>query len=163
MLGQPPCPQPASSPRNSRDRSKIARELPGTWKYTVASDLNEQRWEWSDELDAVAAAPAHHHVLLENERVRVLETRIEPGDSTPVHTHRWPNVQYVLSSADFVRYDGDGRVTRDTRVSGPPQPAAALWSGPLPPHSLENVGETELRVIMIELKERAASNREQRD
>ena len=30
-------------------------------------------------------------------------------------------------------------------------------------HSLENVGETELRVIMIELKDRAASNREQRD
>jgi hypothetical protein len=26
-------------------------------------------------------------VLLENERVRVLETRIEPGDVTPVHTH----------------------------------------------------------------------------
>ena len=39
-----------------------------------------------------------------HERVRVLETRIEPGDATPVHTHRWPNVQYVLSGTDF-----DGR------------------------------------------------------
>jgi quercetin dioxygenase-like cupin family protein len=85
--------------------------------------------------------------------VRVLETRIEPGDATPVHTHRWPNVQYVLSSTDFVRYDGDGRVTLDTRVgAGPPLTAATLWSGPLPPHFLENVGETELRVIMVELK-----------
>jgi quercetin dioxygenase-like cupin family protein len=83
------------------DGSKVARELPGTWKYAVTSDRNEQRWEWSDELDAVVAAPAHDHVLLENERVRVLETRIEPGDATPVHTHPWPNVQYVLSGTDF--------------------------------------------------------------
>jgi hypothetical protein len=44
----------------------------------VTSDLNNPRWEWSDELDAVAAAPAHHHVLLENERVRVLETGSSP-------------------------------------------------------------------------------------
>ena len=82
----------------------------------MTSGLNEQRWEWSDELDAVVAAPAHHHVLLENERVRVLETRIVPGDATPVHTHRWPNVQYVLSGADFVRYDRDGGVALDTRA-----------------------------------------------
>ena len=39
----------------------------------MTSDLNERRWEWSDGLDAEVAAPAHHHVLLENERVRVLE------------------------------------------------------------------------------------------
>jgi hypothetical protein len=30
---------------------------------------------------------------------------------------------------------------------------------PLPPHSLENVGEAELRLIMVELKDRAAGNR----
>jgi mannose-6-phosphate isomerase-like protein (cupin superfamily) len=126
----------------------------------VTSDLNNQRWEWSDELDAVVAAPAHHHVLLENERVRVLETRIEPGDVTTAHTHRWPNVQYVLSGADFVRYDGDGGVALDTRAgAGPPRPETTLWSGPLPPHSLENVGETELRVIMVEVKDRTAGNR----
>ena len=94
------------------------------------------------------------------QRVRVLETRIEPGDATPVHTHRWPNVQYVLSGTDFVRYDGDGDVALDTRAgAGPPRPATTLWSGPLPPHSLENVGEAELRLIMVELKDRAAGNR----
>jgi hypothetical protein len=124
----------------------------------VTSDLEDMQWEWSDALDAMVAAPAHHHVLLENERVRVLETRIEPGDATAVHTHRWPNVQYVLSSADFVRYDGDGHVALDTRAgAGPPQPATAGWSEPLPPHSLENVGETVLRVIMVELKDRTSN------
>ena len=111
------------------------------------------QWEWPDELDALLAAPDHHHLLLENERVRVLETVVPAGESTAVHTHRWANVQYVVRGADFIRRDGDGTVTLDTRTeSGPPKPSATSWSGPIPPHSLENVDETELCVIMVELK-----------
>jgi hypothetical protein len=60
-------------------------------------------WDWPDELDALVAAPAHHLLLLENERVRVLETRIPAGETTAVHTHRWPSVQYVADSPDFIR------------------------------------------------------------
>jgi quercetin dioxygenase-like cupin family protein len=109
-------------------------------------------WEWPDELDALAAAAAHHTLRLENERVRVLETRIPPNETTAVHTHRWPNVQHVLSSTDFVRRDGEGAVLRDTRSIGRPEPGATLWSEALPPHSIENVGEADLHVIMVELK-----------
>jgi hypothetical protein len=112
-----------------------------------------ERWEWPDELDALVAAPAHHKALLENERVRVLQTVIEPRERTPVHTHRWPSVEYVLSGPDFIRRDGQGVVLLDTRASDrPPEPRATQWSEPLPPHSLENVGDIELRVIMVELK-----------
>jgi hypothetical protein len=39
-------------------------------------------WPHPDSLDALVAAPKHHTLLLENEQVRVLDTRIEPGDST---------------------------------------------------------------------------------
>jgi hypothetical protein len=104
-------------------------------------------------LDALAAAPEHHSLLLENERVRVLETHIPPGETTAVHTHRWPNVQYLLSSTDFIRRDGDGDVVLDTRASArKTQSHSTLWSEPLPLHSIENVGENDLRVIMVELK-----------
>jgi hypothetical protein len=120
-----------------------------------ATRLGEQHWGWPDELDALVAAPAHHQVLLENERVRVLQTRIEAGERTPVHTHCWPSVEYLLRSADFVRRDGEGEVLLDTRVARAPEPSTTLWSEPLPPHSLENVGDTELRVIMVELKDRS--------
>jgi quercetin dioxygenase-like cupin family protein len=41
-------------------------------------------------LDAMTAAPHHHEVLLENDHVRVLDTRLPPGKRTPVHTHCWP-------------------------------------------------------------------------
>jgi hypothetical protein len=110
-------------------------------------------WEWPEELDALAAAPEHHALLLENERVRVLETHIPPGETTAVHTHRWPNVQYLVSSTDFIRRDGKGEVVFDTRTSARKTEAhATLWSEPLPPHSIENVGTEGLRVIMVELK-----------
>ena len=54
-------------------------------------------WPWPESLDARVAAPDHHTLLLENERVRVLVTLIPPGDSTPVHTHRWPSLYYFFS------------------------------------------------------------------
>ena len=47
--------------------------------------------------DANDSAPDYHKVLLENESVRVLETRIAPGERTPAHAHQWPAALYVLS------------------------------------------------------------------
>jgi hypothetical protein len=119
-----------------------------------------EAWTWPDGLDAVVAAPAHHRVLLENDRVRVLETRIEPGDIVPVHTHRWPCVYHVMSWSDFVRRDADGKVMVDSRSAAPAPPPEALWSGPLPPHSLENVGATAIHLVSIELKEPALETRD---
>jgi len=66
-------------------------------------------WAWPDSLDALVAAPEFHSLLLENDDVRVLETRIGPGETVPVHTHRWPSVLYTLSTGHFVRRDGEGR------------------------------------------------------
>ena len=109
--------------------------------------------QWPDTLDARAAAPDHHAVLLENDRVRVLDTRIDPGEQTPLHTHTWPSVLYVLSWSDFIRYDADGNVLVDSRTwSSSPRDGTTLWSAALGPHSARNVGQHQLRVIAIELK-----------
>jgi len=111
-------------------------------------------WLWPDALDALQAAPFHHRLLLENDRVRVLDTRISPGDRVPVHTHRWPAINHISSWSDFVRRDAEGRVLVDTR--GRPPPASLpliVWAEALPPHSLENVGSAELRVVSIEIKD----------
>jgi mannose-6-phosphate isomerase-like protein (cupin superfamily) len=106
-----------------------------------------------DDLDALAAAPRYHTLLLENERVRVLDTTVLPGHRVPLHTHRWPAVQYIVSWSDFVRCDAQGRVVLDTRlIQAKPGAGTAVWSGPLAPHTLENVGDLELRVISVELK-----------
>jgi hypothetical protein len=104
-----------------------------------------------DPLDAVLAAPEFHRVLLENDSVRVLETKIEPGQTVPLHTHRWPAACYFLSRGDIVRRDSTGRVEFDSRTA-PPQSGPAAWLRPLGPHTLENVGRTLVHVVSVELK-----------
>lgn len=111
----------------------------------MMSDMN-----WPPELDALVAAPKHHRVLLENDHVRVLDTEIGPGERTALHTHRWSAVHYILSWSDFVRRDADDATLVDTRGREPV--SGALWSPPLVPHSLENVGPGPLRVISVEMK-----------
>ncbi len=103
------------------------------------------------------AAPGHHKLLFENERVRVLEVRIPVGAFVPVHTHRWPGAMYVARGSDFLRRDGEGKLTFDSRTVGPPPKAPMVqWSGPLPPHSVENIGDAEILLISTELKEPSA-------
>jgi len=107
-------------------------------------------------LDGVRAAGEYHRVRFENERVRVLEVRIKPGQIVPLHTHRWPAAVYVLSASDFIRRDENGNLLFDSRKAGPP-PAnpASQWTGPLPPHSVENIGNADVHLISTELKEQA--------
>jgi hypothetical protein len=110
-----------------------------------------------DSLDAVLAAPHFHRLLLENATVRVLDTVVPAGETVPLHTHCWPAVLYVVTWSDCVRRDVDGNITMDSRVSAAPASGAALWSGPLPAHTLENVGDRELRVIAVEQKQQHIS------
>ena len=75
-----------------------------------------------------------------------------------MHTHRWPGTLYVLSWGDYVRRDGDGNVTTDTREnSGLFETPRVIWLDALPPHSLENVGSTDIHVIHVELKDGGAA------
>jgi len=108
---------------------------------------------WPDELDALVAAPDHHTLLFEDDRVRVLDTVIRSGDRTPVHTHCWPATFVVLAWSSFVRYDDQGNVMLDSRqVPALANPEKTLPSDPIPPHALENVGDGDIRIISVEYK-----------
>jgi len=105
-------------------------------------------------LDAMSAAPDHHEVLIENDRVRVLDTRLGPGERTPIHSHQWPAVLFIKSWSNFIRYDPEGNVLLDSRsMLQSPSPGASLWSAPLAPHYVHNIGEQSLHVIAVELKD----------
>jgi mannose-6-phosphate isomerase-like protein (cupin superfamily) len=115
---------------------------------------NKTQTEWLESLDAVIAAPEHHRVLLETERVRVLDTRILPGDETPIHTHRWSSVHYVLIASDFIRFEADGKSVFDSReVQVDIKSGMALSSPPILPHSVRNVGDAEIHIISVEIKD----------
>ena len=114
--------------------------------------------DWPAELDALVAAPGNHTLLFENDAVRVLETLVRPGQVVPLHSHQWPSANYLLSWSDFIRRDAGGAIVLDSHNLAPqPQPGAAFWGAALPPHSLENVGSSDLRVITVDLKHPGAA------
>jgi len=83
----------------------------------------------------------------------VLDTTLAPGERTPVHTHASSAALYVMSWSDFVRRDANGNIIVDSRSwNRRPTVGEALWLPSLPPHSVENVGPAELRLIAVELK-----------
>jgi hypothetical protein len=109
--------------------------------------------QWPDELDALVAAPEHHKLLFENDLVRVLDTTIPRGEMTAVHTHRFASSLIVISWSDFIRYDAKGNVQLDSRSIGQTIPqCTALWSDPLDPHTVKNVGANDLHIIRVEIK-----------
>ena len=109
-----------------------------------------------DALDAVVAAPDSHRVLLENDRVRVLEVIIRPGEREPAHTHRWPSVMMGLEAARIRYYDADGKLRfetpEDRELSN--LPLGADWLDAEPLHAVENIDETLFRALRVELKSR---------
>jgi hypothetical protein len=117
------------------------------------TDNKNLTWTWPAELDALIAAPKHHKLLLENETVRVLDTLIRPNEITALHTHKWPATLYILSWSDFVRYDDKNNIVVDSRnFDKSPVPSSAFWTEPLAPHRLENVGNNDIHVISVEIK-----------
>ena len=118
------------------------------------SELSDRNgWPWPDSLDALITAPEYHRVLLENEYVRVLDVRIPQGHTVPVHTHRWPAALVLINDGEFVRRDSEGAVLFDTRIAQSRSlPLLPTWTEPFPPHSVENVGNTDIHVISIEVK-----------
>jgi hypothetical protein len=61
--------------------------------------------------DAVAVAPDNHRVVFENEKVRVLEVTIKPGEKEPFHEHPLFSVMNIIRGAPL-------RITQATLQDG---------------------------------------------
>ncbi len=96
-------------------------------------------------LDPAATNPDHYRVVFENDRVRVLEYRDQPGESTTPHEHP-DSVMYTLSS--FRRRLVSGDVHREVELE-----AGTVGFLPAQQHHGENIGGTPTHVIFVELKE----------
>ena len=101
-------------------------------------------------LDALIAAPEFHRLLLENDDVRVLETRSARGDSARAHALLAERATTL--AAHFVRRDGEGNVLGDTRAADLSRGRNMRLARAMPPHSVENVGSTDIRLLTVELK-----------
>ena len=95
--------------------------------------------------DAVTTNADLYRVVMENDRVRVLEYRDKPGDRTTMHRHP-DSVMITLSS--FRRRLADSERSVEVEL----ERGLARWLG-AQEHWGENIGETETHVVFVELKE----------
>lgn len=98
--------------------------------------------------DPTATDPDKYRVVFENERVRVLEYRDEPGARTQPHEHP-DSVMITLSEFDR-RLIGASGESREVTL----EPAQVRWLD-AQTHSGENTGATPTHVVFVELKEPA--------
>ncbi len=98
--------------------------------------------------DPTETDPDKYAVVFENERVRVLEYRDEPGARTRTHDHP-DSVMITLSGFDRRLTVGDR--TREVTLG----PAEIRWLD-AQSHSGENIGRTPTHVFFVELKESRA-------
>lgn len=97
--------------------------------------------------DPTVTDPDKYSVVFENDRVRVLEYRDEPGAQTSPHEHP-DSVMVTLSGFDRRLVSADGQ-HRDVTLD----PAQVRWLD-AQTHSGENIGGTPTHVVFVELKER---------
>jgi len=94
----------------------------------------------------VTTVPPAQRLLMKNRRVRVWEMVIEPGESYPMHHHRWPYLSIILENATVVLTHPDGRQER-LRV----RKGDVVWRLRPESHSVRNVGRTRFRNRLVEL------------
>jgi quercetin dioxygenase-like cupin family protein len=96
-------------------------------------------------LDPVQVDPRRHTVPIENHRVRVLRTVIEPRLRGPMHEHPHYVVVYLTELHTTMTF-ADGKT-----VDNPRRPGEVAWRDALR-HQTVNVGENTAAEIQIELK-----------
>lgn len=97
--------------------------------------------------DALKQSPQYYKQLLENDEVRVLEYRLKPGEKEPMHSHP-AGVVYGFNDSKIRVTSADGTVRETVGKAGD-----VYWRNALT-HALENIGETEVHSLAIEIKRR---------
>jgi beta-alanine degradation protein BauB len=84
-------------------------------------------------------------VRFENERVRVLEATLAPGEKEQMHSHP-AYVIYVLEGGKTRNHSADGKTSESELKTGD-----VVYRDPLT-HWAENIGTTTMHLILVELK-----------
>jgi len=98
------------------------------------------------EIDALKASPENFKLLFENDHVRVLEYTLKPGLKDQPHTHP-PKSSYIVTGGKLKVYreNGESEIFDD-------QAGTASWMDHVGKHYVENIGTTEIKIILTEVK-----------
>lgn len=95
--------------------------------------------------DMAVTAGKNIKVLLDNDKVRVLELQMPPGGKTGMHSHG-DNVVYFVTGGEATTANADGTTRTVQRKAG-----ETLWSDPVT-HDTLNSGKTPVKTLIVELK-----------
>lgn len=90
------------------------------------------------------ASPDIYKVLAQNEQFKVISVTWKPGQKDVIHSHP-ANAVYYLTDCSLRIHAPDG-----TSREGHPKAGAAIVQAPIPGHVLENIGQSDCRLIMFE-------------
>ena len=103
--------------------------------------------------DVMSVAPSHYKVRVDNAHVRVVENTLAPGEKDPMHTHAagW---YYVTKPGKMKIVHADGKSEVWDAKEG-----EAGWMEAEAPHSSENVGNTTMGFVLVEVKSAAQAHK----
>lgn len=127
----------------NQDNTTSSNKAESDAKDTVAST---QKQTDSLNIDIVQTSPNQARVLMENEHVRVVEYAVKPGEKDVWHTHP-PRSSYVVSGGKVKVYTETGEPKISEVKTG-----ASSWAGQGAKHYVENIGDTDIKIILTEIK-----------
>ncbi len=95
--------------------------------------------------DAISIAPHVYKVISENDKVRILDSTMNPGKKTEMHSH--PAVVAIALTSAKVKFTLPGGQTMEAEL----EPGHAMYMDATD-HATENVGPNAIRVILVEIK-----------
>jgi len=107
--------------------------------FTLAVPLS------SSAQDMAVTAGEQAKVVLDNDKVRVIQLDIAPGGKTGMHSHG-DSLVVFLTGGDATQTDADG-----TKKQRHTEAGEVTWSGPVT-HDAENTGKAPVKVLVVELK-----------
>lgn len=122
------------------DALSLDRQLKATidtLKATKSAKLN---------IDGLKASTVNFKLLLENEHIRMLEYTLNPGEKDTLHTHPAKS-SYVVSGGKIKVILESGETLFFDEKTG-----TADWSDYIGKHSVENIGNTTVKIILTEIK-----------
>lgn len=98
---------------------------------------------------AAEQSPDVYRVLAENDRIRVIEAHWKPGQRDKFHSHPANRAVYYPTNCKLRIFKPDGSHREGSPKAGK---ARVIEGKPVKKHSAQNVGNTDCRVILIEMK-----------
>jgi quercetin dioxygenase-like cupin family protein len=96
--------------------------------------------------DVLKSAANAYKLLMENEKVRVLDIHLKPGEKAPMHNHPNNHVVYIMNNAKFKLTFSDGKSDEFDLKAG-----QAIWMK-AGSHATENIGTSEGHNLVVEVK-----------